>query len=105
MRRTGCGMATTVTIVDETTSGERTNELLLRLLSYRTTLRELIRSRVYQEVTEYNALLPVRFRGLVQPAAEERALNGERPSAPRKLDWQLQYDRALKAFGGNGFLV
>jgi hypothetical protein len=98
-------MATTVTIVDETTSGERTNELLLRLLSDRTTLRELIRSRVYQEVTEYNALLPSRFRGLVQPEQTERTLKGERLAPPRKLDWERQFDRALKAFRGNGFLV
>lgn len=41
------------------------------------TLRELIRRRIYQEVTEYNAKLSGCFRGLVQPTEAECALNGD----------------------------
>jgi hypothetical protein len=98
-------MATTITVRDETTSGSETNELTLEFLDERITVRELIRSRVYQEVTEYNAATPGYFRGLVQPTDAERVLNGYRLRSRRKLDWEEQYRRALKAFEGNGFLI
>jgi hypothetical protein len=98
-------MATAVTIVDETTSGSSTNEWTLEFLDERITVRELIRSRVYQEVTEYNASLPGHFRGLVQPTDAERVLNGYRVRAGRRLDWEEQYRRALAAFNSNGFVI
>src|SRR5437764_14177437 len=45
----------TITVRDETFPGRRAAELTLEFLTERVTVRELIRSRVYQEVTEYNA--------------------------------------------------
>jgi hypothetical protein len=96
---------TTLTVYDELTSGGRTNELTLEFLTERITVRELIRSRVYQEVTEYNARQPEHFRGLVQPTDAEQVLNGYRLRQRRKIDWQAQYDKAITAFRGNGFLV
>jgi hypothetical protein len=98
-------MATTVIVRDETTSGERTGELTLEFLTERVTAREIIRSRVYQEVTEYNARQPEHFRGLVQPSDAERVLNGYRLKERRRIDWQAQYERALAAFARNGFLL
>ncbi len=98
-------MATTVTVFDETTSGGRTNELTLEFLTERITVRELIRSRVYQEVTEYNARQPEHFRGLVQPTEAEQTLNGYRLRTGRKIDWERQYARALEAFERNGFFI
>ena len=98
-------MATAVTVVDETTRGARTNELTLEFLDERVTVRELIRSRVYQEVTEYNAKQPGYFRGLVQPTDAEQTLNGYRLRRARRLDWEAQYERALKAFESNGILL
>ena len=95
----------TVTVYDETTSGGRTNELTLEFLDERITVRELIRSRVYQEVTEYNARMPEYYRGLVQPTDAERALNGYRVRERRKLDWEAQYQKAIQAFQGNGFMI
>jgi hypothetical protein len=95
----------TITVYDETTSGDRTHELTLELLNERVTVRELIRSRVYQEVTEYNARLPEYFHGLVQPTDAERVLNGYRVREPRKLDWEAQYQKAIQAFQGNGFMI
>lgn len=56
-----------VEVRDETAAGRRTNELLLRLERERLTIRELIRARVYQEVSEYNAKASRMFRGLVMP--------------------------------------
>lgn len=95
----------TVTVYDETTSGGRTNELTLEFLDERITVRELIRSRVYQEVTEYNARMPEYFRGLVQPTDAERVLNGYRVRERRRLDWEAQYENAIAAFRGNGFMI
>jgi hypothetical protein len=98
-------MATTIRIYDETTSGERSDALTLDFLTEVVTVRELIRARVYQEVTEYNAKQPARFTGLIQPVASERRLNGERSTLPRRIDLEAQYSRALDAFARNGFLL
>src|SRR5262245_35316285 len=98
-------MAIAVTVRDELTSGKTGNELTLEFLTERVTAREIIRSRVYQEVTEYNARQPEYYRGLVQPTDAEVALNGYRLRQRRRLDWEQQYARALQAFQGNGFLL
>jgi hypothetical protein len=95
----------TVTIVDEMLAGSKDKALTLEFLNERVTVREVIRSRIYQEVTEYNARRPDHFRGLVQPADAERVLNGYRLRQRRSLDWQEHYRRALDAFQRNGFLV
>jgi hypothetical protein len=64
-------VATTVKIVDEWTPGGTAHEWALDLLTERVTARDLIRSRVYQEVSEYNARTPGYFRGLViRPGSE-----------------------------------
>ena len=98
-------MATAVTVRDETTSGTTTNELTLEFLTERVTARELIRSRVYQEVTEYNARQAGLFKGLVQPRDAERTREGFRLRAPRRIDWAEQYEAALASFARNGFLI
>ena len=98
-------MATTVTIRDETTGGEQTNELSVDLLTSRVTIRELIRSRVHQEVKDYNRSSPGYFRGLVQPKEAEKVLNGYKLQKQRRIDWEEQFERALEAFQKNGFFV
>jgi hypothetical protein len=98
-------MAIAVTVRDELTSGKTSHELTLEFLTERVTAREIIRGRVYQEVTEYNARQPEYYRGLVQPTDAEVALNGYRLRQRRRLDWEQQYARALQAFQGNGFLL
>ena len=95
----------TVTVVDELLPGGKDEALTLEFLDERVTVREVIRSRVYQEVTEYNARMPDHFRGLVQPIDAERVLNGFRLRQRRKIDWQEQYRRAIEAFQRNGFLI
>jgi hypothetical protein len=95
----------TVAVRDETTAGGTINELTLDFLVERVAVRELIRSRVYQEVTEYNARTPGLFRGLVQPTEAERVLNGYRLARGRRIDWQAQYERALDAFTYSRFLL
>jgi hypothetical protein len=98
-------MPVTVTIHDETASGQKTDTFTLDCLTERMTVRELIRARIYQEVQDYNRREPEYFRGLVEPTNAERVLNGYKLEAKRKIDWQEQFDRALEAFGRNGFFV
>lgn len=98
-------MPATLTIHDETSSGEKTHSFTLECLTERMTVRELIRARIYQEVQDYNTREPEYFRGLVEPTQAERTLNGYRLRERRKLDWQEQFQRAVEAFERNGFFV
>ncbi len=99
-------MALTVCVRDETTRGDASNELTLELLSERITVRELIRSRVYQEVKDHNLKANQQvFCGLVQPTDAEQQLNGYRLKKPRQLDWKKQYDIAIESFERNAFLI
>ena len=98
-------MPATLTIHDETTSGQKTNTFTLDCLTERMTVRELIRARIYQEVQDYNQKQPEYFRGLVEPTNAERVLNGYKLKTKRKIDWEEQFKRAVEAFERNGFFV
>ena len=98
-------MPATLTIHDETMSGQKTNSFTLDCLTERMTVRELVRSRIYQEVQDYNQKQPEHFRGLVEPTNAERVLNGYKLKARREIDWQEQFQRACEAFERNGFFV
>ena len=95
---------TTLTIVDESTQGER-RAWSLDFLGETMTLRELIRRRIYQEVTEYNANVSGYFVGLVQPTESERTQTGFRLKTAKKLDWQVHYEKAIEAFTRHGYIV
>ncbi|MFD7770382.1 hypothetical protein [Streptomyces sp. NPDC059787] len=73
-----------VTFVDETTTGERHTAWGLEIAEERLTVREPIRRRVFQEVTEYNARTPEVFQGLVRPTDAERVVNGYALKEPRR---------------------
>jgi hypothetical protein len=96
---------TTVTVRDETSLGDASWELTLEFLSERVTAREIIRSRVYQEVTEYNARQAGRYHGLVQPRDAEQTADGFMLKQPRRIDWAEQFEAALTSFAKNGFLL
>jgi hypothetical protein len=98
-------MPTTITVRDETASGESTGETVIEFLSETITVRELIRSRVYQEVQDYNRHQPDVFRGLVQPTDAEKTLNGYKLKNRREIDWKQQFDKACEAFERNGFFI
>ncbi|GHO49445.1 hypothetical protein [Ktedonospora formicarum] len=93
-----------ITIVDESTMGQK-RAWSLDILEEALSLRELIRRRIYQEVTEFNARQVLDFNGLVQPSDAERSLNGYRLKKAQKLNWETQYKRALEAFKGHGIIV
>jgi hypothetical protein len=97
-----------LTIRDESATGNVTNELTLDVLAETITVRELIRSRVYQEVQDYNLRQRTgqpEFRGLVTPSDAERTLNGVKLRKPREIDWKDQFEKACNAFEHNGFFI
>lgn len=101
-------MSATLIVRDETATGEPVHEFPLEFPSERITVRELIRERVYQEVTDYNFRRRRDgglFRGLVQPTDAERTLNGFRLPKDRDIDWEAQFEHAIDAFGRNGFFI
>jgi hypothetical protein len=95
----------TVTFIDETTGGTRDDGWALHIAEERLTLRELLRRRVYQEVTEFNARNSETFRGLVQPAGSQRTSAGYVVRPGSRVDWEKQYELAVESFRRNGFVV
>lgn len=98
------GMPVTFDILDENTAGHRRAAGRFVSESTATTLREVIRVRIQQEVERFNQSEADVFQGLLQPEETERILNGVR-STHRLLDWEKQFSNAIRAFEGNGFLV
>ena len=101
-------MSTTLKIRDETTvglGGDEDRDFTLDVMGGRITVRELIRTRVANEVRDYNLSQPEYFRGLVQPTDAERSLNGFRMRKRRRIDPEKQFELAIKAFYANGFIV
>jgi hypothetical protein len=98
-------MAARLKVRDETTAGQSSAEYVLELLTERLTIRELIRSRVYQEVQDYNVRRPEHFQGLVHPSDSEQLLNGCKDRKPRAIDWHRQFDVAVKAFEAQHVII
>jgi hypothetical protein len=94
-----------LSIRDETVGGDAWSTWSLEVLSERITVRELIRSRVYQEVQDYNRKQPERFRGLIQPTDAEATLNGYQLRQPRLIDWKSQFEKAVTAFNQRQILI
>jgi hypothetical protein len=98
-------MTATLNIRDETLGADSMHAWALEVTTERLTVRELIRSRVYQEVQDYNVRQGQVFRGLVQPEEAEKTLNGWKLKKPRLLDWKKQFERAIEAFEANQVLI
>ena len=98
-------MAATLTIHDESATGETLLELTLNISAERITVRDLIRQRVWHEVEEYNRRKPDTFRGLVQPTDSERTLNGYKLKQPRTIDATTQLAKAIDAFHKNQIIM
>jgi hypothetical protein len=100
-------MLTELLIRDETTAslGKTEHTFTVHVSGEKISIRELIRQRVYQEVEEFNNRQPAVFRMLVQPNETERTLNGFKFHKPRLVDPETQYEKAIEAFVGNGFIV
>jgi len=98
-------MPTSLVVRDESLSGEVTNEMSLDFDTTNVTVREIIRSRVYQEVSDYNAGVSTRFRGLVQPQGSTVVKDGFLLKERRHIDWNEQFSKALEAFQAGRIIV
>ena len=84
-----------LTIHDRTSTGDPTGTITLPDLPDGITLRQLIRTRVREEVARAN-LGPWRvLMGLVRPADPART----------PIEWQVQADAAIDLFLANGYIV
>ena len=98
-------MAITVKIKDQSGAGRVGATTVLEGISSNITLRDLIRTRVRDEVARYNAGPEPVFSGLVMPEGAEATREGFVLPKPRRINWEKQADRALDAFSRNGFFV
>ena len=94
-----------VLVRDERVPGREEASLRLVGIPQRITLRDLIRTRVREEVAEFNSGPREHFRGLVRPTDADETPRGYRLRTPRPLRWEEQADAAEQAFGRNGFFV
>src|SRR5512146_816042 len=103
---TGQSAPISVTITDQSGAG-RVASVTLDGVDSRITLRDLIRTRVREEVARYHAnpATAVVFQGLVMPDGAVPAPGGFRLPERRRVDWEQQADKALEAFRRNGFFV
>lgn len=95
----------TIRIKDETAGGDIINEILLSLENELTTIRDIIRTRVDQEVGRYNSRADEYFNGLVVPTDAERTINGFRTKELRVIDPEKQFYIALDAYEKHGYFV
>jgi hypothetical protein len=96
-----------VTIMDQSGAGKVAATITLDGIDSRITLRDLIRTRVREEVARYNAKAVSTdiFHGLVMPDGAQPTPQGFRMPKRRRVDWEQQADMALEAFSRNGFFV
>lgn len=93
-------------IVDETLGGDRTQVFTIESLDENLAVREIIRARIWQEVQEYNALQRAgTFKGLVQPIEAETRLKGPQAKSFKPIDWEKQFEIAVRSFETNGFFI
>ena len=104
----GQGAPISVTIKDLSGAGKVAATMTLDGIDSRITVRDLIRTRVREEVARYNAATAAStdiFHGLVMPDGAEPTPDGFRMPRRRHVDWPEQAGKALHAFGRNGFFV
>lgn len=92
----------TITIKDETATGDILNKIQMEIESERISVEDLIELRVRSEVEKYNKMKSESFHGLVRPKTEE-ILNKKRKF--KSIDAEKQVYVALDAFKKNGFFI
>ncbi len=88
-------------------SGQRLRRFSIEeSLRERLSVREIIRARIWQEVQEYNAQQKAaKFEGLILPTDEEQRLNVDKAGSFKPIDWERQYQTALRGFETNCFFI
>jgi hypothetical protein len=90
----------TITVKDATLQGTQP-AWEFALNKQQTTLRELIRGRIYQEVREYNAKKRHSLHCLISPTPACQ----EASELAAMVDWQAQYERAITAFEKRSYII
>jgi len=94
-----------ISIVDETLSGNASEAMKLIFNTELITVKEVIARRVTAEVENYNLKLTGFFNGLVEPTNAEKILNGYQLKPRQPIDAKKQIEIALDAFQKNGFFI
>jgi hypothetical protein len=99
-------MLVNVTVKDESAGGLSGDVPLVLAVPSATRVRDLICTRVRDEVARYNAAPTATFQGLVMPeGAKPLAVGGFKMPSSRRIDWEGQADQAIEAFRRNRFFV
>jgi len=105
-------MTQTILVRESVLGNPDSHEFTLEVPAEQVTVRELIRSRVYQEVKDLNLKANARARaprysGLVEIPEAEQILNGSKDSDSKRkpIDWQPHFKKAIEAFEQKQFLI
>lgn len=100
-------MTATLTVQDESTSGQTLRSTTIELPTEQVTVEELIRSYVFQTVKDAStARRPVAPAApLVEPTFDEVTLNGLKSTEPDPTSWQAEFNRTKIAFQNHQILV
>ena len=95
-----------ITIQDQQIGGPITHKMVINFLTEEITLRDLIKSRVYQEVKDANTTKDNLPMPMLKLTEIEQALNPFKMKKKHKtIDFQEQYDKAIDAFEKNRYFV
>ena len=91
----------TITLQDASLQGQQQSPWQMNIFEEQSTLREILRSRIYQEVSEYNAKKRSQSLCLITP----RPVEPQQADAAPPIDWQIHYKQALEAFKKKRYIV
>jgi hypothetical protein len=98
-------MGVAITIKDEFSFGGLISKSVLYLSVNCISVKDLIETRVTEEVQQFNLKPQGAFTGLVQPTETETLLNGQSLSQSKVIDLEKQKLAAITAFKSNGFFL
>ena len=98
-------MKDTINIHDEDARGNRVHSFRMPNSQDKILVKDLIKSRVKNEIERFNVQRPVCFFSLVQPEDAEITARGYRLMVHRAIDWAAQSDAALEGFEKKCFLI
>ena len=95
-----------IAVSDQTLSRKESNRIELDFDREAITVRDLIQSRVAQEVASYNNSCSIPYSGLITPEDKELLLNDKfNPSKRRTIDAEKQVYVALDSFEKNRYFI
>lgn len=95
------GVTTTIKVCDEEMSGKVLDEFAIEMLTERIDVRELIRSRVYQQVKDDN-LNQLKMLPGADASEHEQLLN---PKTRKTIAWEPLFEKAVQAYEEGRILI